>query len=60
MAKAKTLRKRKFIKNTLERTVASWRGAGNVLALLARAEGSDIAVGSIGIDHLQKISGGQF
>lgn len=60
MAKQKTIRRSRFTQKAVARTQASWAGAEKILALLARAKGSDIATGYIGVDHLQKISGGQF
>lgn len=59
MPKAKTLRKRRYIKNTLDRTVSSWAGAGKILQLLARAD-KEIIVGDIGVNHLQRITNGSF
>lgn len=39
--KLKTRKKQKYISQTLERTMKSYRGAAKILSLVARAEGSE-------------------
>lgn len=56
MAQKKTIRKRKYHAKALTRTLSSWRGAGKMLTFVARAN-PDVIDGSIGIDHLQKMTG---
>jgi len=51
MAKAKTLRKRRFEKNAEDRTLSAWKGGQKLLQLLQRAD-AEIVTNSFAVNAL--------